>query len=81
MGLAVGAEGYNVPLVGIQADIGIGIEGLSDTVDNIRMAKVYIAIVGPRPMSPLAREFSGRFTQVVGRIAYQSLFELRKYLS
>jgi nicotinamide-nucleotide amidase len=64
-----------------QADIGIGIEGHTETVDNIQMAKAYIAVVGPKPMLPLVRDFSGRFTQVIGRIAYQALFELRKYLS
>ena len=64
-----------------QADIGIGIEGHTETVDNIQMAKVYIAVVGPKPMLPLVRDFSGRFTQVIGRIAYQALIELRKYLS
>jgi len=64
-----------------QADIGIGIEGHTETVDNIQMAKVYIAVVGPKPMLPLVRDFSGRFTQVIGRIAYQALFELRKYLA
>ena len=65
----------------LQADIGIGIEGHTETVDNIRMARVYIAVVGPKPMLPLVRDFSGRFTLVIGRIAYQALFELRKYLS
>ena len=64
-----------------QADIGIGIEGHAETVDNIQMAKFYVAIVGPKPMLPLVRDFSGRFTQIIGRIAYQSLFELRKYLA
>ena len=64
-----------------QADIGIGIEGHVETIDNVPMAKVYIALVGPKPMLPLVRDFSGRLNQVVGRIACQALFELRKYLS
>jgi nicotinamide-nucleotide amidase len=64
-----------------QADVGIGIEGHSETVDNVRTAKVFIAIVGPEPMQPLVREYSGPFAQVAGRIACQALFELRKYLA
>ncbi|MBN1161572.1 MAG: CinA family nicotinamide mononucleotide deamidase-related protein [Dehalococcoidales bacterium] len=63
-----------------QADIGIGIEGRSETVDNVKTAKVYIGIVGPRPMQPVTREYSGPFARVAGRIACQALFELRKYL-
>ncbi|OGO17653.1 MAG: hypothetical protein A2Z15_01620 [Chloroflexi bacterium RBG_16_50_11] len=65
----------------MSAGIGIGIEGYAETVDDVPMAKVYIAIVGPKPMLPLVRNYSGRLTQVVGRIAYQALFELRKYLA
>lgn len=65
----------------MSAGIGIGVEGYAETVDNVPMAKVYIAIVGPKPMQPLTRQYSGRLTQVVGRIAYQALFELKKYLA
>jgi nicotinamide-nucleotide amidase len=65
----------------LSASIGIGIEGYAETVDNVQMAKVYIAIVGPKPMQTLARNYSGRLTQVVGRLAYQVLFELKKYVA
>ena len=65
----------------MNAGIGIGIEGYVETVDKIPMAKVFIAIVGPKPKLPLVRNYSGRLTQIVGRIAYQALFELRKYLA
>jgi nicotinamide-nucleotide amidase len=65
----------------MNAGIGIGIEGYVETVDKIPMAKVFIAIVGPKPKLPLVRNCSGRLTQIVGRIAYQALFELRKYLA
>jgi nicotinamide-nucleotide amidase len=65
----------------MNAQIGIGIEGYTETVDNIPMAKVYIAIAGPASGKPLVRDYSGRLTQIVGRIAYQALFELKKILS
>jgi hypothetical protein len=45
------------------------------------MAKVFISIVGPKPAPPFARQYSGRQGQVVGRAAYQVLFDLRKYLA
>jgi nicotinamide-nucleotide amidase len=64
-----------------QADIGIGIEGRAETIDNVNTAKVFIAVVGPRPMQPVTREFSGPFARVAGRIACQALFELKKYLA
>jgi len=65
----------------IGANIGIGIEGYVETVNDIPMAKVFIAIVGPKSGQSLVRNYSGRLTQVVGRIAYQALFELRKVLA
>ena len=65
----------------IGANIGIGIEGYVETVNDIPMAKVFIAIVGPKSVQSLVRNYSGRLTQVVGRIAYQALFELRKVLA
>lgn len=64
----------------LQADIGIGIEGLYETVDNVRTARVFIAIIGPKPMQPVTREYTGPFTRVAGRVACYALFELRKYL-
>jgi len=65
----------------MNANIGIGIEGYVETEDNIPVAKVFIAIAGPASGQPLVRSHSGRLTQIVGRIAYQALFELKKVLS
>ena len=65
----------------MNAGVGIGIEGYIETVDNIPMAKVFIAIAGPESGQSTVRNYSGRLTQVVGRIAYQALFELRKLLA
>jgi nicotinamide-nucleotide amidase len=63
------------------ASVGIGIEGTVETVNEIPMARVFIAIVGTRPGQPVVRNFSGRLTQVAGRLAYQSLFELKNLLA
>jgi nicotinamide-nucleotide amidase len=65
----------------MKASIGIGIEGYTETVDNNIIARVFIAIAGPKSRKPLVQSYSGRLTQVVGRIAYQALFELKKFLA
>jgi nicotinamide-nucleotide amidase len=65
----------------MKASIGIGIEGYTETVDKIPMAKVFIAIVGSKTEQSSVKNYSGRLTQVVGRIAYQALFDLRKFLA
>lgn len=64
-----------------QATIGIGIEGYAEKSAEGPVAKVFIAIIGPKTMPPVARNYSGRLTQIVGRMAYQTLFELRKALA
>ncbi len=63
-----------------QAGVGIGIEGRTETVDSVETARVFIAIVGPQPMQPVTREYSGPFARMAGRVACLALFELRKYL-
>ena len=63
------------------ASIGIGIEGQTQTVENEKVASVSIAIVGPSPRDVIVRTYSGRLTQIVGRMAYQSLFELKQLLT
>ncbi len=65
----------------MKAGIGIGIEGYAETVDNMMMARVFIAIAGPVTGQPQVHTYSGRLTQVVGRIAYQALFDLKKFLT
>jgi nicotinamide-nucleotide amidase len=65
----------------MKAGIGIGIEGYAETVDNMMMARVFIAIAGPAIEQPQVHTYSGRLTQVVGRIAYQALFDLKKFLT
>ena len=64
----------------MKAGIGIGIEGYAETVDNMMMARVFIAIAGPAAGQPPVHTYSGRLTQVVGRIVYQALFDLKKFL-
>jgi len=65
----------------MKAGIGIGIEGYAETVDNMMMARVFIAIASPANKEPQVHTYSGRLTQVVGRIAYQALFDLKKFLT
>jgi nicotinamide-nucleotide amidase len=65
----------------MKAGIGIGIEGYAETVDNMMMARVFIAIAGLAAEQPQVHTYSGRLTQVVGRIAYQALFDLKKFLT
>jgi len=62
------------------ASIGIGIDGQIQTVNNEKNARVFIAIVGPKGMTPVMRNYSGRLMMVPNRIAYTALFELRKML-
>ncbi len=62
------------------ASIGIGIDGQLQTVNNEKTARVFIAIVGPKAMPPVTRNYSGRLMMVPGRVAYTALFELRKML-
>ena len=62
------------------ASFGIGIEGKIQTVKDEKTAKVFIAIVGPKPMPSVVRDYSGRIMAVAGRVAYTALFELRKML-
>jgi nicotinamide-nucleotide amidase len=63
------------------AGIGISIEGNQEIIDNIPNAKVYVAISLPKPGQTTVRNYSGRLAQMVSRVAYQALFDLRKILS
>jgi nicotinamide-nucleotide amidase len=58
----------------------IGIEGQAPTSGMENSAKVFIAIVGPRPMSPVVRSYTGRLMQVPHRVAYAALYELKQIL-
>lgn len=64
----------------MNASLGIGIEGQIQTANNEKTAKVFIGIVGPRTTPSVVRNYSGRLMAVADRVAYQSLFELRKFL-
>ncbi|MGD1119881.1 MAG: CinA family nicotinamide mononucleotide deamidase-related protein [Dehalococcoidales bacterium] len=65
----------------LSASIGIGIEGYVETVNEIPMAKVFIAIAGTKPGQPVVRSYSGRLAQIAGRLANQALFELKTLLA
>jgi nicotinamide mononucleotide (NMN) deamidase PncC len=88
LGLVWGAGGAGEMAKGLAAlardkmgaSIGIGIEGQIQTVNNEKTAKVFIAIVGPKPMAPVIKNYSGRIMAVAGRVAYTALFELKRML-
>jgi nicotinamide-nucleotide amidase len=65
----------------VHASIGIDIEGYMEKADDTPTAKVFIAIAGLKTSVSLVRSFPGRLTQLENRIAYQVLFELKKFLS
>jgi nicotinamide mononucleotide (NMN) deamidase PncC len=65
----------------LNAGIGISIEGQMEKSDDVPMAKVFIAIAGPKSGQTLVRSYSGRLNQMVNRTAYQALFELKKVLA
>jgi nicotinamide-nucleotide amidase len=65
----------------VHASIGINIEGYMEKSDDAPMAKVIIAIAGPKGNISLTRNFPGHLTNLENRIAYHVLFELKKYLS
>jgi nicotinamide-nucleotide amidase len=65
----------------VHAGIGIDIEGYMEKSDDAPTAKVFIAIAGVKTSLSLVRSFPGRLTNLEHRIAYQVLFELKKFLS
>jgi nicotinamide-nucleotide amidase len=65
----------------VHASIGIDVEGYMEKSDDAPTAKIIIAITGLKTGISLTRNFPGRLTNLENRIAYQVLFELKKYLS
>ena len=66
----------------MHAGIGIGIEGYIEKSGDNPAAKVYIAIAGPDKYNKsFVVTFPGRLTQLASRVAYQALFELKKFLA
>ncbi len=65
----------------VHASIGIDVEGYMEKSEDAPTAKVFIAIAGLKAGISVVRNFPGRLTQLEQRIAYQVLFELKKYLS
>lgn len=63
------------------ADIGIGIEGYTESADGVEIGKVFIAINSEQSKRYTPQSYSGRAYQVKRRAAYYALFELRKLLS
>ncbi len=66
----------------MNADIGIGIDGYTELIDNVMTAKVFTAIDNRHNEQPVMRNYSGRNKQVIiSRAAYSALFDLKKLLA
>jgi len=65
----------------LDANIGIGIEGYTESVGGAEIGKVFIAIDSEPAKQPTVQNYSGRHYQMRRRAAYYALFDLRKLLS
>ncbi len=65
----------------LEASIGIGIEGYTESVDDVVLEKVFIAIDSEQIKQHAAQSYSGRLYQMRRRAAYHALFDLKKLLS
>lgn len=66
----------------MNADIGIGLDGYTESIDNVMTVKVFTAIDNQHNEQPVVRNYSGRNNRVViSRAAYSALFDLKKLLA
>jgi nicotinamide-nucleotide amidase len=65
----------------LEADIGIGVDGCTESIDGVTMEKVFIAIDNGQTEQCTAQSYSGRLYQMRRRAAYQALFNLNKLLN
>ncbi len=66
----------------MNADIGIGIDGYTELIDNVMTVKMFTAIDNQRNEQLVVRNYSGRNKQVIiSRAAYSALFDLKKLLA
>lgn len=63
------------------ADIGIGIEGCTESAGDMLQDKVFIAIDSEQTQPPAVQSYSGRHYLMKKRAAHHALFGLRKLLS
>jgi nicotinamide-nucleotide amidase len=64
----------------LDADIGIGIEGYTESAGGMVMERVFIAIDSEQIKQSAVQSYSGRLNQMRWRAAYHALFDLRKLL-
>lgn len=64
----------------LDASVGIGIEGYTESVGSVVMGKVFIAIDSEQTKQHTVQSYSGRHYQMRRRAAYYALFDLRKLL-
>ncbi len=62
------------------SDIGIGIEGYTESPDCVEIGKVFIAIDSEQTKQHTVQSYSGRDYQMRRRAAFHALFDLRKLL-
>jgi nicotinamide-nucleotide amidase len=65
----------------LDANIGIGIEGHSESLGGIKMGTIFIAIESEQNPQPVVQSYSGRYYQMRRRSAYCTLFEVWKFLN
>ncbi|MFC2007662.1 CinA family nicotinamide mononucleotide deamidase-related protein [Chloroflexota bacterium] len=63
------------------ADIGIGLDGNTESVNGAETSRVFIAIDRGLSEQPVIQDYSGRHHQVLRRLAYFALSNLRKLLT
>jgi len=63
------------------ADIGIGLDGNTESVNGVETSRVFIAIDRGPSEQPVIQDYSGRHHQVLRRVAYFALSNLRKLLT
>jgi len=64
----------------LDANIGIGIEGYTESVGGAEIGKVFIAIDSKQTKQPTVQSYSGRHYLMRRRAAHHALFDLRKLL-
>ena len=64
----------------LKASIGISIEGYTESVGDVVIGKVFIAIDNGQTRQHVVQSYSGRHYQMRRRAAYHALFDLRKLL-
>ncbi len=79
-GAEVAAEMASLVRRKLEASIGIGLEGYTESVGDVEMGKVFIAIDSEQIKQHVVQSYSDRHYRMVRRAAYYALVDLRKLL-